>query len=60
MERARSGQTAGRKAVFARAEDLISGIATMQLERAARKLKVDPEWDQIRDWLLATFQSGQE
>ncbi len=60
MERARSGQTAGQKAIFARAEDLISGIATMQLERGAARLKVDPEWDQIRDWLMATFQSGQE
>ncbi|HVC86146.1 MAG TPA: hypothetical protein VNC40_01825 [Gaiellaceae bacterium] len=59
-ERARSGHSAGRKAVFARADDLISGIATMQQERRARNLKVDPEWDQIRDWLLATFHSDQE
>ncbi len=59
-ERARSGHSAGRKAVFARADDLISGIATMQHERRARNLKIDPEWDQIRDWLLATFHSDQE
>jgi hypothetical protein len=59
-ERARSGHSAGRKAVFARADDLISGIATMQQERRARNLKVDPEWDQIRDWLEATFHSDQE
>lgn len=59
-ERARSGHSAGRKAVFARVDDLISGIATMQQERRARNLKVDREWDQIRDWLLATFHSDQE
>lgn len=59
-ERARSGHSAGRKAVFARADDLISGIATMQQERRARNLKVDPEWEQIRDWLLATFRSEQD
>jgi hypothetical protein len=55
IERARSGHSAGRKAVFARVEDLISGIAAMQLERGTAKLKVDPEWEQIRDWLLETF-----
>ena len=55
IERARSGHSAGRKAVFARADDLISGIAAMQLERRAAKLTVDPEWDQIRDWLVGTF-----
>ncbi len=59
-ERARSGHSAGRKAVFARADDLISGIATMQQERHAAKLKVDPEWDHIRDWLLATFQTDED
>ncbi len=58
-ERARSGYSAGRKAVFARADDLISGIGTMQQERRARNLKVDPEWDHIRDWLLATFRPEQ-
>lgn len=57
-ERARSGHSAGRKAVFARVDDLISGIATMQRERRAAGLKVDPEWDQIRDWLMATFEPG--
>jgi hypothetical protein len=55
FERARSVHSAGRKAVFARIDDLITGIATMQTERRAAKLKLDPEWDQIRDWLAATF-----
>lgn len=59
-ERARSGHSAGRKAVFARADDLIAGIATMQQERRAAKLKVDPEWDHIRDWLLATFRTDED
>lgn len=57
FERARSAQTAGRKAVFARADDLISGIATMQRERRAAKRKLDPEWEQIRGWLVGTFDS---
>ena len=56
FERARSAHSAGRKAVFARAEDLITGIATMQQERRAAKLKVDPEWEQIRQWLVRTFE----
>jgi hypothetical protein len=55
FERARSAQTAGRKAVFARAEDLIAGIAAMQQDRRATKQKVDPEWEQIREWLVSTF-----
>ncbi len=55
FERARSMHSAGRKAVFARAADLISGITTMQEERRAAKRKIDPEWDEIRDWLSVTF-----
>ncbi len=57
FERARSAQSAGPKAVFARAEDLISGIAAMQQDRRAAKRKVDPEWQQIRGWLMGTFGS---
>ena len=49
---AREAHSAGRKAMFARAEDLIAGIAAMQQERRAGKRKVDPEWDQIHEWLL--------
>jgi hypothetical protein len=52
FERARSAHSAGRKAVFARAQDLIAGIAAMQHERLAAKLKLDPEWEQIRQWLI--------
>ncbi len=52
FERARSVHSAGRKAVFARAQDLIAGIAAMQHERRATKLKLDPEWEQIRQWLI--------
>jgi hypothetical protein len=55
FERARSMHSAGRKAVFARAADLASGIAAMQEERRAAKRKTDPEWDEIRDWLNGTF-----
>jgi hypothetical protein len=55
FERARSNFSGGRKAVFARAEDLIAGIATMQAERAERKLKLDPEWDHMLAWLRTNF-----
>ncbi len=58
FERARSGHTAGRKAVFARAQDLVTGIATMQRDRRGAERKVDPEWEQIREWLVATFASA--
>lgn len=54
-EKARSRFTGGKKADFARATDLISGITTMQQERRAAKRKIDPEWDEIRDWLSNTF-----
>jgi hypothetical protein len=57
FERARSAHSAGRKAVFARAEDLISGIAAMQHDRRAATRKVDPEWEQICGWLMSTFRS---
>jgi hypothetical protein len=55
FERARSAQTGGPKADFARAEDLISGIAVMQKDRRAAKLKVDVEWEQVRGWLVSRF-----
>jgi hypothetical protein len=57
IEEARSNYSGGRKALFARAEDLITGIATMQRERRTLKRKLDPEWDTVRDWLIATFQN---
>jgi hypothetical protein len=55
FERARSAHSAGRKAVFARADDLVRGIGAMQAERRAAKRKLDPEWEQIRGWLIANF-----
>jgi hypothetical protein len=58
FERARTNYSGGRKAVFARAEDLISGIETMKADRAGKKLKLDPEWDQILTWLLTNFNAG--
>jgi hypothetical protein len=57
FERARSLHSGGPRAVFARAADLISGIALMQQSRRAARRKVDPEWDQIRRWLVSTFES---
>jgi hypothetical protein len=58
FEDARSAYSA-RKAHFARAEDLIAGIATMQEERQAKGLKLDPEWEQIRSWLVRTIKPVQ-
>lgn len=58
FERARSAHSAGRKAVFARAEDLISGIAAMQQDRRSANRKVDPEWELIREWLMSRFGSN--
>jgi hypothetical protein len=55
FESARTVHSGGPKAIFAQAEDLIAGIFAMQQELAAAKRKVDPEWDQIRAWLLSTF-----
>jgi hypothetical protein len=59
FERARSAHSGGRKADFARVEDLVAGITAMQQERRAAKLKMDPEWEQIREWLVRTFKLTQ-
>lgn len=55
FEDARSAHSPGRKAHFARAQDLITGIAAMQQERRARGRKLDPEWEEIRSWLVRNF-----
>jgi hypothetical protein len=55
FEQARSAYSGGRKADFARADDLARGISAMQEERRAAKHKIDPEWEQIRRWLVRTF-----
>lgn len=55
IEEARTERSAGRKAGFARIADLVSGIETMQEERRTRKLRIDPEWEGIRTWLIENF-----
>jgi hypothetical protein len=55
FEQARSAYSGGRKADFARAEDLVAGIRAMQQERQAAKRNLDPAWEQIRAWLVTTF-----
>jgi hypothetical protein len=52
IEKARTAYSGGRKADFAAAKDLIAGIEAMQLERSASHRKIDPEWEQIRSWLV--------
>lgn len=59
FEDARSAYSGGRKAHFARAEDLITGIAAMQEERRAAGRKLDPEWEQIHSWLVRSFGTAQ-
>ena len=56
-EEARTRYSGGRKAWFVNIADAIIGIENMQRERAERKLKVDPAWDDIGTWLVETFQS---
>lgn len=53
-ERART-QYSGRKAIFVGIADAIDGIQHMQAERASKKRKIDPAWDDIRQWLMETF-----
>jgi hypothetical protein len=45
-------QYSGKKAIFVRIADAVVGIERMQREREARKLKVDPAWEDVRAWLL--------
>jgi hypothetical protein len=50
-EEARS-KFATRKAVFARAQDIVAGIAAMKVEKLGKKnSKFDPQWDLISEWL---------
>ena len=51
MEMART-KFSSRKALFAKAQDIVDGIAAMKQEQASRKNgKVDPQWDRISEWL---------
>jgi hypothetical protein len=51
MEMART-EFSSRKALFAKAEDIVAGIAAMQQDQATRKnAKVEPQWDRISEWL---------
>jgi hypothetical protein len=45
-------QYSGKKAIFVRIADAVEGIGRMQRERARRGLKVDPAWEDVRQWLL--------
>lgn len=51
MEMART-EFSSRKALFAKAEDIVAGITAMQQDQATRKnAKVEPQWDRISEWL---------
>lgn len=57
FEQARTALS-GRSALFARAGDLVSGIATMEADRRAKKQKRYPEWAQIREWIISNVPSA--
>jgi hypothetical protein len=56
-EEARTEYSGGRKAWFVKIADAIVGIENMQRDRADRGLKLDSAWDDIRNWLIETFES---
>lgn len=43
----------GRKAIFVRIADVVSGIERMKRDRDRRGLPTDPAWEQVRQWLLS-------
>jgi hypothetical protein len=57
FEEART-QHSGKKAIFVRIRDAVNGIKKMQDHRAQRGLKVDPAWNDARDWLLSLASSA--
>jgi hypothetical protein len=52
-EDARTQFTANRKAVFVGIADAVSGITAMQRDRRRKNLKLDPQWNTIKQWLIA-------
>ncbi|MCW3046928.1 MAG: hypothetical protein JWO74_1212, partial [Solirubrobacterales bacterium] len=56
-----SAKGLGPEVMFADAHELLNGIERMQEERrrSKRKLKIDPEWDEMAAWLRAAY-SGAE
>lgn len=55
-EEARTEYSGGRKAWFVNIAGAIVGIESMQRVRTERRLKVDSAWDDIRNWLIETFE----
>lgn len=51
FEEART-QHSGKKAIFVRIPDAIDGIKRMQDDRSRRGLKLDPAWNDARQWLV--------
>lgn len=56
FEEART-QHSGKKAIFVRISDAVSGIEQMQKDRGRRGLKINPAWNEMRDWLLSLQRS---
>jgi|SRR5579862_1724257 len=50
-ERART-QLTTRPAIFVEISNAIDGIGKMQADRRKRKLKVDPQWEVVKQWLI--------
>lgn len=62
FEIARSDQGGGPEARFAPKDELIAGIDRMLADRrrTKRTRKTEPEWDEIREWLRATFSENSD
>lgn len=50
-ERART-QLTSRPAIFVEISNAIDGIEAMQAQRRTKKLKLDPQWEVARNWLI--------
>jgi hypothetical protein len=55
--RARS-RGGGRKAIFVRIADAVSGIERMKRDRDERGLPTDPAWEEVQQWLLTLDGKG--
>src|SRR5205823_8360725 len=45
-------QLTSKRAIFVEISNAIAGIEDMQATRRAKKLKLDPQWETVRQWLI--------
>jgi hypothetical protein len=46
-------QLTSKPATFVEISNAIEGIGKMQSDRRAKNLKLDPQWETVRQWLVA-------